>query len=205
MELKSLSTATIILRGFDTDEVESVVESMVESPIKNIEVTSNSPNYIKTIEYISQNYPNINVGAGTIIRYEQAEESIKAGASFLLSPTKLNPDVIKLCKDNDVISVPSGMTPSEIYEMFEYGADIVKVFPATTIGPKFFKDIQAPLGDLNLMAVGGININNAKDFLDNKCKYLGIGSGMFRKKDIEDKNIQNLKKSIQEFSKIMED
>lgn len=205
MGINDLSTVTIILRGFELDKVESVVQAMEDTNIKNIEVTTNSPNYLNTISKIKNKYPHINIGAGTVTTYDQAVKSIDAGASFILSPIMLSKDIIKLCNDNNVICVPAAMTPSEIYKMFDLGADVVKVFPATTVGPKFFKDVQAPLGKLNLMAVGGVNINNAKQFLDNGCKYLGIGTGMFNKKDIETKNIEKMRESIKDFSKLTEE
>lgn len=205
MEINDLSTVTIILRGFELDKVEAVAQAMENTKIKNIEVTTNSPNYLKTISEIKSKYPHINIGAGTVTTYDQAIKSIDAGASFILSPIMLSKDIIKLCNDNNVICVPAAMTPSEIYKMFDLGADVVKVFPATTVGPKFFKDVQAPLGKLNLMAVGGVNINNAKQFLDNGCKYLGIGTGMFNKKDIETKNIEKMRESIKDFSKLTEE
>jgi len=205
MEINDLSTVTIILRGFELDKVEAVVQAMEDTNIKNIEVTTNSPNYLNTISKIKNKYPHINIGAGTVTTYDQAVKSIDAGASFILSPIMLSKDIIKLCNDNNVICVPAAMTPSEIYKMFDLGADVVKVFPATTVGPKFFKDVQAPLGKLNLIAVGGVNINNAKQFLDNGCKYLGIGTGMFNKKDIETKNIEKMRESIKDFSKLTEE
>lgn len=205
MEINDLSTVTIILRGFELDKVEAVVQAMENTKIKNIEVTTNSPNHLNTISKIKNKYPNINIGAGTVTTYDQAIKSIDAGASFILSPIMLSKDIVKLCNDNNVICVPAAMTPSEINQMFDFGADIVKVFPATTVGPKFFKDVQAPLGKLNLMAVGGVNINNAKQFLDNGCKYLGIGTGMFNKKDIETKNLEKIRESIMDFSKLTEE
>lgn len=205
MEINDLSTVTIILRGFELDKVEAVVQAMEDTNIKNIEVTTNSPNYLNTISKIKNKYPHINIGAGTVTTYDQTVKSIDAGASFILSPIMLSKDIIKLCNNNNVICVPAAMTPSEIYKMFDLGADVVKVFPATTVGPKFFKDVQAPLGKLNLMAVGGVNINNAKQFLDNGCKYLGIGTGMFNKKDIETKNIEKMRESIKDFSKLTEE
>lgn len=205
MEINDLSTVTIILRGFELDKVEAVVQAMEDTNIKNIEVTTNSPNYLNTISKIKNKYPHINIGAGTVTTYDQSVKSIDAGASFILSPIMLSKDIIKLCNNNNVICVPAAMTPSEIYKMFDLGADVVKVFPATTVGPKFFKDVQAPLGKLNLMAVGGVNINNAKQFLDNGCKCLGIGTGMFNKKDIETKNIEKMRESIKDFSKLTEE
>ena len=204
MDKKDLSTVTVILRGYTYEQIRCVAKSLLGSPIKNIEVTLNSPDVYESIKKIKGEFPELYVGAGTVCTEEETRLSIESGVDFILSPINLSKESIKMCNDNGVVCVPAAMTPSEIYKMFDYGADIVKVFPATTVGPKFFKDIQAPLGDLELMAVGGVNGENAKSFLDNKCNYLGIGSGIFEKKDIVDMNLDNLKLSLNKFIKNME-
>lgn len=204
MSKVSLSVVTIILRGYTYEQIRCVANSLEGSSVKNIEITLNSPNVFESIKKIKDEFPELNVGAGTVCNFEDTKKSIESGVDFILSPISLSKDSIELCNKHDVVCVPAAMTPTEIKKMFEYGADIVKVFPATTVGPRFFKDVQAPLGDLDLMAVGGINGENAKCFLDNKCNYLGIGSGIFEKKDIVDMNLDNLKLSLNKFIKSME-
>lgn len=204
MSKVSLSVVTIILRGYTYEQIRCVAKSLERSPVKNIEITLNSPDVFESIRKIKDEFPELNVGAGTVCTFEDTKKSIESGVDFILSPINLSKDSIELCKKCDVVCVPAAMTPTEIKKMFDYGADIVKVFPATTVGPRFFKDVQAPLGDLDLMAVGGVNGENAKSFLDNKCNYLGIGSGIFEKKDIIDMNLDNLKLSLNKFIKNME-
>lgn len=204
MSKVSLSVVTIILRGYTYEQILCVANSLEGSSVKNIEITLNSPNVFESIKKIKDEFPELNVGAGTVCNFEDTKKSIESGVDFILSPINLSKDSIELCNKHDIVCVPAAMTPTEIKKMFEYGADIVKVFPATTVGPRFFKDVQAPLGDLDLMAVGGINGENAKCFLDNKCNYLGIGSGIFEKKDIVDMNLDNLKLSLNKFIKSME-
>lgn len=204
MSKVSLSKVTVILRGYTYEQIKCVAQSLIGTSINNIEITLNSPDVFNSIKKIKNDFPELNVGAGTVCTLEDTKKSIESGVDFILSPINLSKESIDLCNKNDVVCVPAAMTPSEIYKMFEYGADIVKVFPATTVGAKFFKDVQAPLGNLELMAVGGVNGDNAKDFLDNKCNYLGIGSGIFEKKDIIDKNMDKLKLSLNKFIKNME-
>ena len=204
MSKVNLSKVTVILRGYTYEQIKCVAQSLIGTSINNIEITLNSPNVFNSIKNIKNDFPELNVGAGTVCTLEDTKKSIESGVDFILSPINLSKESIDLCNKNDVVCVPAAMTPSEIYKMFEYGADIVKVFPATTVGAKFFKDVQAPLGNLELMAVGGVNGDNAKEFLDNKCNYLGIGSGIFEKKDIIDKNTDKLKLSLNKFIKNME-
>ncbi|MCI5840127.1 MAG: bifunctional 4-hydroxy-2-oxoglutarate aldolase/2-dehydro-3-deoxy-phosphogluconate aldolase [Peptoniphilaceae bacterium] len=199
MKKNLMSKITVILRGYNYKQIECIAEILSDSIIRNIEITLNSPNAFESILKIKNNFPKLNIGAGSVCTLEDALQSIKQKVDFILSPIKLSKEIIDICKVNKVVCVPSAMTPSEVYEMFKFGADIVKIFPATTVGPKFFKDIQAPFGDLDLMAVGGVNLENAKEFLNNNCKYLGIGSGLFNKNDIETMNKVNLKLSLNDF------
>ncbi|KGF06185.1 bifunctional 4-hydroxy-2-oxoglutarate aldolase/2-dehydro-3-deoxy-phosphogluconate aldolase [Anaerococcus lactolyticus] len=199
MSKKKLSKVTVILRGYSYEQIKCVAQTLISSSINSIEVTLNSPDVYESIKKIKQDFPELNVGAGTVCTIEEVMSSIESGVDFILSPINLSKEAIELCNKNDVVCVPAAMTPSEIYKMFQYGADIVKIFPATAVGAKFFKDIQAPLGNLELMAVGGVNGDNAKEFLANKCNYLGIGSGIFEKQDIKDMNMERLKLSLNKF------
>lgn len=205
MNKSYLSKIVIILRGYEYEQVKAVAKSLEGTPCNSIEITTNSPNMLNTLSRITEEFPYLNFGAGTVCTMEQAIKVVESGARFILSPITLDKNIIEFCKKNNVIVIPAAMTPSEIYKMFELGADIVKVFPASIVGPKFFKAVQAPLGKLNLMAVGGIDINNAKDFLDNGSSYLGVGSGMFNPKDIVNKNVTRLTKSVIKFIESLED
>ena len=100
-----------------------------------------------------------------------------------------------------MVTVPAAFSPSETIEMFDKGADIVKVFPAGILGPKYFSDVQAPLDYLPLMAVGGVNGSNVQEFFDAGCSYAGIGSGIFDKQDIREMNSSALADQIAEFEK----
>lgn len=109
---------------------------------------------------------------------------LPARADFVLSPVMFTREMLDYCRERKVIAVPAAFTPSEIYAQLTGGADIVKVFPAVTVGPSYFRQLAGPLGPLPLMAVGGVNAENAREFIKNGCPYLGIGSGMFRRGDV---------------------
>ncbi len=151
-----------------------------------IEVTLNTPDAYKIIETLIKEEHDSWVGAGTVTTLEEAQKVIELGVKFILGPTLFSKEIIEYCEKNNVMSIPGAFSPSEIKEQFNYGANIVKVFPANTLGPKFFKDVQAPLGELNLMAVGGINSNNFNEYFDNKVKYVGIGAGLFEGQSLDD-------------------
>jgi 2-dehydro-3-deoxyphosphogluconate aldolase/(4S)-4-hydroxy-2-oxoglutarate aldolase len=200
MDIKDFPKVTVILRGYTYSQIRTVVKTLLGTKLKSVEITMNTPDAITIINRISEEFgDSIKVGAGTVITYKEAEEAIKAGATFLLSPIMLSKEIIDLCKKNNVISVPGAYTPTEINKSLEDGADIVKVFPAGVLGDKFLTDIQAPLGKLPLMVVGGVNSENVSDYFKAGASFAGIASGIFNKDDILSENEDELKKSIQHF------
>ena len=136
------------------------------------------------------------MGAGTVTTVERAKAAIAAGAEFMLSPIMFSDEIFAEAKAAGVITVPSAFSPSEIQLMIDKGADIVKVFPAGQLGPDYIKAVQAPLGKLPLMVVGGVNANNVQSYFDKGATYAGIGSGIFDPADIEECNSANLAASI---------
>lgn len=199
-ENQSFPKVTVILRGYRYESVRAVVKQMVGTKLQAVEITMNSDDAASTIQKIADEFgKDICVGAGTVMNLAQAKEAVEAGAQFVLSPVKLSKEIIDYCHEHGVITVPAAMTPSEIQELLENGADIVKVFPAARLTPQYIKDVMAPLGRIPLMVVGGINGLNAQDYFDAGARFAGIGSGIFDKKDIEDANEENLKKSILAF------
>ncbi|WP_028274553.1 bifunctional 4-hydroxy-2-oxoglutarate aldolase/2-dehydro-3-deoxy-phosphogluconate aldolase [Atopococcus tabaci] len=203
MNISEFPKVTVILRGYTTDQVNTVLEVLdeeTESHKYALEITLNSPDVFETLKDISRKYGNeFHIGAGTVMNLEDAKNAVNAGAQFILSPVQLEKEVLDFCKSNQVATVPAAMSPSEVYKMKKEGADIIKVFPAAAIGPTFFKDIQSPLGQLPLMAVGGVSAENAQDFFDNGASFVGIGSGLFNKEDILNQNKEGLKNSLKYF------
>lgn len=194
---------TIILRGYTYEQVKTVMEVLKDKYQQfALEITLNSPDAYTTIRKISKEFgKKFYIGAGTVLSLEDANKSIDAGARFILSPIKLSKDILDLCKAKNVLSIPAAMTATEVMELKNNGADIIKIFPANTVGAKFFKDIQAPLGKLPLMAVGGVSSGNALEFFDNQAAYVGIASGIFNKEDILSQNSTGLKESLTLFDK----
>ncbi|GMA09351.1 2-dehydro-3-deoxy-phosphogluconate aldolase [Tetragenococcus halophilus subsp. flandriensis] len=201
MKLEDYPKITIIMRGYSYEQAMLIMKVLSYHEHKvGVEVTTNNPDYLKIIKDGNEKYgQQVDIGVGTVLKANQAKDAIKAGAKFMLGPTQFNDDIFALAKEGSVITVPGAMTPSEVYDQFERGADIVKIFPAVTTGPSLFKQIQGPLGPRKLMAVGGINLQNAKDFIDNGADYLGIGSNFFNKEDVKNLNEKELNRSVEEF------
>lgn len=202
MKLEEFPKVTVILRGYTYSQIRTVVKCLVGTGLRSVEITMNTPDAVECIRKVAEEFGDrILVGAGTVTAYEEAEAVIKAGARFVLSPIMLSKEILDLCKKNCVISVPASLTPTEIKESLKNGADIVKVFPAGVMGAGYIKDIQAPLGKLPLMVVGGVNGENVQTFFDAGASFAGIGSGIFCKEDILEENEESLRSSIKEFEK----
>ena len=144
-------------------------------------------------------YKQIRLIVSILVKMEEAKEAVNAGATFILSPIMLKKEILNFCKSKKVITVPGAFSPTEIIQSFRDGADIVKIFPADRLGKKYISDITAPLGELPVMVVGGINKENVNDYFKSGAKYAGIASGIFNKEDILSENAENLEKSLKDF------
>lgn len=192
-----LPKVTVILRGYETKQVMSVVEQLVGTKVNSIEVASNSPHAMESIAAARKEFgAEVHVGAGTVKNAELARQAIAAGAEFMLSPIMFTQEIFDLAKEAGVITVPAAFSPTEIQKMIDMGADIVKVFPAGQLGPDYLKAVQAPLGKLPLMVVGGVNVANVQSYFDKGATYAGIGSGIFDPADIEACDAPKLAASI---------
>ena len=200
MKLADYPRFTVIMRGYTFDQADAILQAMQEFDHQfAVEMTMNTEGAIDHIRELNKRYGDTTyIGAGTVRTLEQAKACYEAGAKFLLGPHMFTEEMLAYANEKGVLAVPAAMTPSEVNQMFAQGADIVKVFPAAVVTPRFFKDIQAPLGKLPLMGVGGISKENAKEFFENGASYLGLGSGMFNKQDIEELNVKNLAQSMKE-------
>lgn len=197
MLLTNFPKVTVILRGYTYSQIRTVVKNLVGTKLRAVEITMNTPGALEAIRKIHDEFGDeILVGAGTVLTYQEAQDAIEAGAAFLLSPTMLDKQILDLCRERGVVSVPGAFSPSEIKKSLEDGADIVKVFPAGRLGSKYISDIQAPLGKLPLMVVGGINTENVSEYFAAGADYAGIASGIFNKEDILNENEEGLCASI---------
>jgi 2-dehydro-3-deoxyphosphogluconate aldolase / (4S)-4-hydroxy-2-oxoglutarate aldolase len=206
LDISNFPKVTIILRGYNYEQVRTVVKLLAENEFKSVEIPLNSPDAFQTINKISDEFGDeMMVGAGTVLNLEDAIKSVEVGSKFLLSPIMMSEKVFEYCADHQVITVPAAFSPTEIYHSFQAGADIVKIFPAARLGSKFITDITAPLGKMPLMVVGGINGDNAPEFFKAGAQFLGIASGIFNKEDIHQQNEPRLKESLVTFKEKMID
>ena len=167
-----------VLRLADPDRLRAVIDALAAGGVRVFEVTMTVPRAIELIGQLSVGLDgSLMVGAGTVIDADTARGAIDAGARFVVSPV-FRRDVIAACHERGVPAMPGCLTPTEILDAWEAGADIVKVFPSTSLGPTFIKDVRAPLPQLKLMPTGGVSIENAADWLRAGAVAVGIGSAL---------------------------
>ena len=173
-----------IIRMQDPGAVRGVVDALAEGGVRALEVTMSVPRAIELIAELAPTLPgNLIFGAGTVLDAETARRAAGAGAQFIVSPI-FRPDVIAACHQEGVPVMPGCFTATEIYAAWEAGADIVKVFPATSVGPAYLKDIRGPLPQVKLMPTGGVSIDNVGEWLRAGAVAVGVGSALLDNKAI---------------------
>lgn len=195
--MKDFPPITIILRGYSETASIRIADILDQYECFSIEVALNSEDALNILSVLmDRNYKNLPIGAGTVLDIEKLRKVIEIGCSFVLSPVNMSNEMLKICDEKDIISIPGAYSPTEVHSMYSKGANIVKLFPANMLNLDYCKSIMAPLGELPIMAVGGVNVDNFTDYLSNGFKYVGIGSGLGDKDDIENGDLSTFKENI---------
>ena len=184
--------AIAVLRVKEEEKLQRVIEAIYSGGVSVIEITMTVPNAVQLIEQMNEKLDkNIIIGVGSVLNSKTAEDAIEAGAKYVVSPI-FKKEIIETAHKFDVPAMPGCFTPSEIQTAFEWGADIVKVFPADIVGMEFFKAILAPMPHLKLMPTGGVNLTNVGEWLKAGACAVGIGSALLDKKAIQENNYLKL-------------
>ena len=166
-----------------------------------IEVTMTTPGALDVVKTAKSRYgDDVLFGAGSVLDPETARAAILAGADFIVAPT-LNLDVIALCNRYSIPVMPGCFTPTEAITAWQAGADMIKLFPASLGGPALVKAILAPLPQLEIVPVGGVNLDTAVDFIRNGAAALGVGSGLVNQKLLDAGNLDELTRRAEAFIK----
>lgn len=188
-----------IVRNLTLEEVKAIIPVFRESGLTTIEITMNTPGADDIIRYIIENdHHGLNIGAGTVCTKEDLNLALDAGAQFIVTPV-INKKVIKYCVKKDIPIFPGAFTPTEIYGAWTLGAEMVKIYPATSLGPGYIKDLKAPLDKLKLLPTGGVNLENMNSFLKAGADGLGIGSQLFDPELIANKDWAGLRLHFLQF------
>lgn len=189
-----------IIRNISSEKIIETVAALKEGGIFCVEVTFNardeekSRDTLVSISQIKNHFgDSIAVGAGTVMTSENVKQAAGAGAEYIISPN-INESVIKKTKQLGLISIPGALTPSEIINAHQMGADIVKLFPAATLGLEYIKAILSPINHIPITAVGGITSENARSFIDIGCLGVGVGGNLVNKKLVDENKFETIKK-----------
>lgn len=176
-----------------------VVEALLAGGITVIEFTLTTPGALDMITRITERFhEEVLIGAGTVLDSETARAAILAGSEFIVTPT-LNPATIKLCRKYGKPVMPGAATPTEILSAWEAGGDIIKVFPASQLGgPAYLKAVSGPLPQVPLAPTGGVNAQNAADYLNAGAVGIGVGGNLVGKEVVASGAWQNITKEARQ-------
>ena len=175
-----------VIRMKDAAKLRRVVDAIAEGGVCAIEVTMTVPGAVELIGTLARSLPSeILLGAGTVTDAATARAVIDAGARYVVSPV-FRREVIAACHERNVPAAPGCFTPTEILDAHDAGADVIKIFPATALGPQFIKDVRAPLPQVRLMPTGGVSLANAGDWIKAGAIAVGVGSALLDAKAIDE-------------------
>jgi 2-dehydro-3-deoxyphosphogluconate aldolase/(4S)-4-hydroxy-2-oxoglutarate aldolase len=181
-----------IMRAKSSDQLLRAADAIREGGVCVIEVTMTTPGALSIIEQAVARYgEGVLFGVGSVLDTETARAAILAGAQFVVSPT-FKPSLVEICRRYSVPVVPGAYTPTEALTAWECGADMVKIFPASFGGPALIKAIKAPLPQVELVPVGGVNVDTAADFARAGAAAVGVGSALINQKLLEAGNFAAL-------------
>jgi 2-dehydro-3-deoxyphosphogluconate aldolase/(4S)-4-hydroxy-2-oxoglutarate aldolase len=181
-----------IMRNFPEDKIEGTLEAFYKAGLTTIELTMNSPNAGTLIEDMAGKWGDkLNIGAGTVCNLDDLELALAAGSQFIVTPV-INEEVIRRCVSKEIPIFPGAYTPSEIYKAWSLGASMVKVFPASKLGPGYIKEVLQPLNKLKLVATGGVSPDNFLEFFTAGVKGVGMGGNLFPKLLVENEEWNQL-------------
>ena len=163
----------------DAKDAAPLAEILCKNGLPCVEIAFRTPASEESVRVISYNFPDILIGAGTVLTMEDADRAMNAGAKFIVSPG-LNPKVVQHCIDNSVPVIPGAMTPSEMQQAMELGLEVVRFFPAEQAGGlAMLKAVSEVFTDLNFMPAGGFNAKNVRNYLVYDKVIACAGNWMF--------------------------
>jgi 2-dehydro-3-deoxyphosphogluconate aldolase/(4S)-4-hydroxy-2-oxoglutarate aldolase len=185
-----------IVRLNDSSNLVELAQVLQDAGVNFLEITLTTPNAFEAIEKISEMLDDdFYVGAGTVTTLNLAQKALKSGAKFIVSPN-FKKEVIEISHSNSILAMPGCLTPTEIFEAHEAGADIIKIFPSSLGGTAYLKEIRGPFPEIKFMPTGSITLDMIAEYLKVGAFCLGIGTSMIKPDDIYQKNWKNVTETI---------
>ena len=195
-----------VLRAQSVAQGHAVVNAMIAGGVTVVEVTMTVPGAIHLLKELKMEYgAKLLLGSGTVTTAAQAEETIEAGAEFVVSPS-LHPKVIETTKKLGKISIPGALTPTEAITAWDAGADYVKIFPCSAVGgASYITSLLAPFPHLRLIPTGGVTLQTAADFIRAGARALGVGSDLVNLAAVDAGNPQKITETARAYLKVLAD
>lgn len=198
-----------ILRGIAQEKLIPLAEALYNGGIRLMEVTycadgsAADETIAKEIQHLVSHFNGrMLIGAGTVLTKQQVRLTKDAGGLFIISPNT-DPEIISESTRLGLVSIPGGYTPTDIVSAHSFGADFVKLFPVTTLGPEYVKAVKAPLSHIKLLAVGGINEYNMGDYLKAGVSGFGIGSNITDQKKIANNDWDGITALAKQYTEVI--
>ena len=200
------SGVVAVMRGADADAVVDIAEALAQGGVTALELTADTPGVMDLIEEVVDALADTDVivGVGTVLDEETARAAILAGAEFVVSPS-FHEDVIETCNRYGVPVAPGVATPTEAVEAYQAGADMVKLFPASALGPDYLSGIKGPLGQIPIMPTGGVGPDNAGDFIEAGAECVGAGSSLVDSEAVENGDFELITANAEAMVQAVED
>jgi 2-dehydro-3-deoxyphosphogluconate aldolase / (4S)-4-hydroxy-2-oxoglutarate aldolase len=181
-----------IMRARSSEQLIAAADAIKEGGVKVIEVSMTTPGALQLIIAATQRYGNeVLFGAGTVVDLNTAQAAVKAGAGFVVAPS-CNPKVISLCRRRRIPVIPGCFTPTEMFAAWSAGADFIKLFPADIGGPDLVKALLAPFPQLQIIPVGGVDLESTAEFIRKGAVAVGVGSSLINQTLIDAGNLAEM-------------
>ena len=192
-----------ILRGMGPSALEPVFETAIASGLRAIEITMNTEGAVSLIRKAVRGFGGrIMIGAGTVLTIAELRQALKAGATFIVSPVVV-PEVVRYCVRSKIPVFPGALVPAQVYEAWQAGATMVKLFPSGCFGPAYFKELKGPFPQIRLLACGGVTPGNARAYFQNGAEAIAVGTRIFNPAWIRSRQFHKIGAMIQSYLKAL--
>lgn len=199
------SGVTAVLRNIPESKMVDVARAVHEGGVTAVELTADATRCSQQVATVDRELSDTDaiVGVGTVMDPAAARNAIEAGADFILSP-HLDTDVVEVCNRESVLCIPGVMTPTEAADAMAAGADMLKMFPASTVGPGHIGALQGPLGNVPIMPTGGVSADNVAEYFEAGAVAVGAGSALVNYEAIENDDMDGVRERAAEFVNAVE-
>jgi 2-dehydro-3-deoxyphosphogluconate aldolase/(4S)-4-hydroxy-2-oxoglutarate aldolase len=187
-----------ILRAVKEESLQGVAEASIAGGLRFLEITLNTQDSFHLIKQTTDKYTELTIGAGTVLSAEEAKKAFDSGAQFIVAPN-FDEEIAAYCVENKLAYFPGALTPTEIQRAWKSGATMVKIFPASQMGPDYFKQVKGPFDKVKLMAVGGVNPENINNYLGSGADAVALGGSIYSIERMENGRFLEIQKDIEEF------